>query len=220
MTIKLHYHPFASYCQKALIAFYETETPFEGVVVDLTDPGSRSAFLRVWPIGKFPVIEEPGGRVLPESSTIIEYLGQRAPGSQLVPADAELALQARTWDRIFDNYVSTPMQTIVASSFRPVSEQDVEQSRALLATAYGLIEPQVADRTWAVGDVFTLADCAAAPALFYAAIVAPFKDSHPRTWAYFKRLLARPSFARVVDEAKPHRSLFPVAGAVWPDADA
>lgn len=218
MTIKLHYHPFSSYCQKALIAFYETGTPFEGVFVSLGDEASHSAFLKVWPIGKFPVIEQPGGRVLPESSSIIEYVAQRSPGSQLIPDDADLALQARTWDRIFDNYVSTPMQTIVAAAFRPVSERDVEDAKALLATAYGLIEPQVADRTWAVGEVFTLADCAAAPALFYASVVVPFKASHPGVWAYFQRLLARPSFARAVDDAKAYRSVFPIPGAVWPDA--
>jgi glutathione S-transferase len=212
--LTLYYHPFASFCQKVLIALYENETQFTPHLVDLGDPASRDAFLAVWPIGRFPVLGDAGrGRIVPESSTIIEYMVVHYPGpSELIPADPEQALEVRFRDRFFDQYVDEPMQKIVTDRLRPPDGHDpvgVAAARELLATAYGLIETVMRDRTWAAGAHFSMADCAAAPALFYADWVQPFGESHPATAAYMARLRARPSFARVVEEARPYRHLFP-----------
>ena len=214
MSLQLYFHPFASFCQKVLIAFYENDIPFDPHVVDLGDQKSRTEFEAIWPIGKFPVLrDETAGRTIPESSIIIEYLAQYYPGgTSLVPVDAELALLTRTWDRFYDHYVELPMQKIVTDRLRPQGRNDthgVEESKALLETAYRVLEQEMENRTWAIGEVFTMADCAAAPALFYADLVLPFNDKHQNVKAYFDRLLERPSFARVVEEAKPYRELFP-----------
>jgi len=214
MSLQLYFHPFASFCQKVLIAFYENDIPFDPHVVDLGDQKSRTEFEAIWPIGKFPVLrDEAAGRTIPESSIIIEYLAQYYPGgTSLVPVDAELALLTRTWDRFYDHYVELPMQKIVTDRLRPQGRNDthgVEESKALLETAYRVLEQEMENRTWAIGEVFTMADCAAAPALFYADLVLPFNDKHQNVKAYFDRLLERPSFARVVEEAKPYRELFP-----------
>jgi glutathione S-transferase len=214
MALKLYYHPFASFCQKVLIAFYELGVAFEPVVVDLGNPESRAAFAAVWPLAKFPVLrDEARGLTIPESTTVIEYLAQNFPATtELVPNDPDRALQARLWDRFYDNYVEHPIQKIVGDRLRPADRRDphgVAEARALLDTAYGILETEMARKTWAAGKAFTLADCAAAPGLFYAELVHPFAERHPRLGAYFERLMARPSFARVVEEAKPYRHLFP-----------
>jgi glutathione S-transferase len=214
MTLRLYFHPLSSFCQKALIALYENDTPFEPHIVDLGEETSRAAFLKIWPIGKFPVLrDEARGLTVPESTIIIEYLAQHFPGrSALVPADAELARQTRLADRFYDLYVSEPMQKIVGDRLRPADQKDplgVEQARARLQTAYGIIECEVREKTWAVGEDFTMADCASAPALFYANLVAPFGETHRNTAAYFGRLMERPSFARAVKEAKPYFHFFP-----------
>lgn len=214
MTLRLYYHPLSSFCQKVLTALYENDVAFEGEIVDLGDPQSRAAFAAVWPLVKFPVLrDEARGRTIPESTSIIEYLGLHHAGPvALVPADPDAALQARLWDRFHDNYLEHPIQKIVGDRLRPAERRDahgVAEARALLDTAYGILETEMAAKTWAAGDSFTLADCAAAPALYYAGLVQPFADKHPRLEAYFQRLVARPSFARVVEEAKPYRHLFP-----------
>lgn len=214
MVLRLYYHPFASFCQKVLIALYEDGTAFEPELVDLGDPASRAAFAQLWPLAKFPVLrDENRGVTLPESSAIIEYLALHYPGpAALIPADPEAALQARLWDRFHDNYIEHPLQKIVGDRLRPAERRDpqgVAEARALLDTAYGILEAGMAGKTWAAGEAFTLADCAAAPGLFYAEWVHPFTARHPRLAAYFDRLMARPSFARVVEEAKPYRHLFP-----------
>ncbi|MDQ6868037.1 MAG: glutathione S-transferase family protein [Pseudomonadota bacterium] len=214
MSLQLYFHPFASFCQKVLIALYENDIPFDPHVVDLGDEKSRADFEAIWPIGKFPVLrDEAAGRTIPESSIIIEYLAQYYPGgASLVPVDAELALLTRTWDRFYDHYVELPMQKIVTDRLRPQGRHDthgVEESKALLETAYRVLEQEMENRTWAIGEVFTMADCAAAPALFYADLVLPFDDKHQNLKAYFQRLLERPSFVRVLEEAKPYRRLFP-----------
>ena len=214
MALRLYYHPFASFCQKALIAFYENGIAFEGVIVDLGDPESRAAFAAVWPLAKFPVLrDEARGLTIPESTTVIEYLALHHPGpAQLIPREPEAALQARIWDRFYDNYVQLPMQKIVGDRLRPADRRDphgVAEARALLDTTYGILEAEMAAKPWAAGEAFTLADCAAAPALYYADLVHAFAADHPRLQGYFQRLLARPSFARVVEEAKPYRHLFP-----------
>src|SRR5262249_33964070 len=152
-------------------------------------------------------------RMIPEATIIIEYLAQHYPGkTALVPRDPDLALETRLRDRFYDLYVHHSMQTIVGDRLRPADAKDpygVEQARAMLRTAYGMIEREMRSKTWAVGDAFTMADCAAAPSLYYANLVLPFGDSHPSVVAYFRRLMNRPSFARAVAEAEPYRSMFP-----------
>ena len=214
MSLKLYFHPLSSFCQKVLVALYETNTPFDRHIVDLADESSRAAFLKIWPIGKFPVLRDDAqDRTIPESSSIIEYLAQHHPGkTQLVPADEDLARQTRTRDRFYDLYVNVPMQKVVTDRLRPAGKSDphgVEEARTLLRIAIGMIEREMAAKTWAMGDAFSMADCAAAPSLFYANLVMPFGDTHKNTAAYFGRLMERPSFARAVNEAKPYVSLFP-----------
>jgi glutathione S-transferase len=211
--LKLYFHPFASFCQKALIAFYENHVPFEPIIVDLADAASRTAFEAVWPIARFPVLRDDArDRLVPESSVIIEYLDLYYPGpTRLVPDDANAALTTRMRDRFFDFYVSEPMQKIVTDRIRPAGKADphgVEAANRLLQTAYVMLDREMATRTWAIGEMFTLADCAAAPALFYSNWVMPFGE-YKNVAAYFSRLSERPSFAQVVEEAKPYRHLFP-----------
>jgi glutathione S-transferase len=214
VSLTLYMHPLASFCQKVLIAFYENDTPLEPRIVDLAEETSRAEFLKIWPIGRMPLLrDEARDRTIPESSVIIEYLAQHYPGKmQLVPTDVDLARQTRFRDRFYDLYVQEPMQKIVTDRLRPAGKNDphgVEQAKGLLQAAYGLIEHDMSTKTWAMGDAFSIADCAAAPALFYADLVLPFGDTYPNTAAYLRRLMERPSFARVVREAEPYRALFP-----------
>jgi len=212
MPLTLYYHPLSSFCQKVLVALYEDDTPFVPRLIDLRDAASRAELLKVWPIGKFPVLCD-GDRTIPESSIIIEYLAQHYPGkTQLVPADADLARQTRMRDRFYDLYVDVPMQKVVGDRLRPAGNKDpfgVEQARAALQTAYGMIDQDMTSKTWAMGDSFSMADCAAAPALYYANLVAPFSETYRNVGKYFERLMVRPSFARVVKEAEPYRAMFP-----------
>jgi glutathione S-transferase len=214
MSLTLHFHPLSSYCMKVLIALYETETPFERRVIDLSHEVDRAAFLKLWPIGKFPVLrDDAADRTIPESTIIIEYLAQHHPGkTELIPAGADPARETRMRDRFFDLYVHTPMQKIVTDKLRPPGQNDpygVAQAAAQLEVAYAMIDDEVGTKSWAMGETFTLADCAAAPALFYASQVVPLGDRHRRTAAYLGRLVERPSFARVIAEAQPYRALFP-----------
>ena len=216
MPLKLYYHPLSSYCHKVLIALYENGTPFETQLVDLGDAKERADFIALWPIGKFPVIrDEAKGRTIPESSPIIEYLDRHYPGSgALIPQDAELAWQVRAQDRFLDLYVHMEMQKVVGDRLRPPDKKDplgVEQARARIATSYDMLDREMASKTWAVGDTFTMADCAASPALFYANLVQPFEASHPNLKAYLDRLMERPSYKRVLEEAKPYFHMFPRA---------
>jgi glutathione S-transferase len=214
MSLTLYYHPLASYCWKALIALYENGTPFTPHIVDFGDEASRAAFLKVWPIGKFPVLRDDAkDRTIPEATIIIEYLNQHHPGrSVFIPDDADLARQARFRDRFYDLYVHEPMQKIVTDRIRPAGSKDpygVEQARSQLATSCAMIERDMAAKTRAMGDIFTLVDCAASPALFYANKVAPLGEKHPHTMRYLDRLMQRPSFARVIEEAGPYFKYFP-----------
>lgn len=214
MTLRLYYHPLSSFCQKALIALYETGAPFTPQIVDLRDEKDRAAFLKLWPIGKFPVLkDEARDRLVPESSIIIEYLAQHYPGkSALVPADADAARQTRLRDRFFDLYVNTPMQKVVGDRMRPADKKDpfgVDHAREQIRTAVGMLDQEMGSKTWVMGESFTMADCAAAPALFYANMVAPFMDTHKNVAAYFQRLAKRPSYARVQKEAEPYLNLVP-----------
>ncbi|MDH6232756.1 glutathione S-transferase [Mesorhizobium soli] len=214
MSLTLHLHPLSSYSHKTLIAFYENDVPFTANNLDLANEECRTAFRKLWPLGKMPVLrDEARDRTVPESTIIIEYLARHYPGPvELLPADPELALQVRFADRFYDFYVHTHVQGIVADRLRPAGRHDpygVEQKRAALTSSYDIIEAEMATRTWATGESYTMADCAASPALFYANEVLPFGDTHRHVAAYFERLKKRPSFARVLKEAEPYFHMFP-----------
>jgi glutathione S-transferase len=214
VALKLYFHPLASFCHKVLIALYENGTAFEPVFVDLGNPREREALAKLWAPATFPVLrDEARDRTIAESSIIIEYLAQHYPGRvALLPADPEAALRVRMQDRFFDLYVHHQMQKIVLDRIRPADQRDafgVEQARGELRLAYDMLEQDMRGNTWAVGEQFTMADCAASPALFYANEVLPFGASHPGVAAYFARLKARPSCARVLEEAQPYLKNFP-----------
>jgi glutathione S-transferase len=213
MALTFYYHPLSSYCQKALIALYENDTPFVPCVVNLQDAASRADFLKLWPIGKFPLLKDGDDWTVPESSIIIEYLDQKYPGkTKFVPANPDLARQMRMRDRFFDCYIMEPMIKVVTDRLRPAGKNDaygVEQARTMLNTALTLVDEAMSKKTWAMGDDFTMADCAAAPALFYANKVVPFDAPYPHVAGYLDRLLKRPSFARCVREATPYLEMFP-----------
>ncbi len=214
MSLTLHFHPLASFCWKALIALYENDTPFVPNIVDLGDEQSRAAFFRLWPLGKFPVLQDSArGALVPESSIIVEYLALHYPGrTALVPADPEQALQARLADRLYDFHLHEPMQKVVLDRLRPEDRRDplgVEQARAQIRAAYDMVERDMAGRQWALGEAFSMADCAAFPALFYADRVEPLGQAHADLAAYLARLRRRPSVERVVQEARPYFHFFP-----------
>ena len=213
MSLTLHFHPLASYCWKALIALYENGTPFTPNLVDLGNPAERAALVKLWGIGKFPVLRDDGrNETVPESSIIIEYLDRHYRGpTRFIPDDAGLALQTRLRDRFYDLYVHLPMQKIMGDRLRPADKKDphgVEEARAQLRTSYAMIE-QMDGGAWAMGGNFSLADCAAASPLFYGSMVVPFGDANKKLAAYFERLKARRSFARVLKEAEPYFQMVP-----------
>jgi glutathione S-transferase len=219
MALALYYHPLASFCHKVLIALYENATPFVPHIVDLGDQDASAGFLGLWPVGKIPVLhDEVSNRIIPETTIIIEYLDRHYRGPlAFFPEDEAQNLDARLWDRFFDFYIQLPMQKIVTDRLRPAGEGDgrgVSDAKDSLATAYRMIEHRMADRTWAAGESFSIADCAAAPALFYAGIIVPFPATHGHLAAYFERLLARPSFRRVIAEARPYFELFPFRDSI------
>ena len=215
MSLTLYYHPLSSYCQKVLIALYEAGTAFDARMIDLGDAGDREVLRSHWPLCKFPVLHDPAhGRSLPESSAIIEYLDHHYPGARpLIPTDWDGALEVRLWDRVFDNYVQTPMQQIVADRIRQ-AHADLSGQRSLLEATYCVIDRQVAAHAWAAHEEFTLADCAAAPALFYANTLQPLPASLGHLRGYFARLMDRPSVRRVIEEARPYFHLYPFADAL------
>jgi len=219
MALTLYAHPFSSYCQKVLIALYENGTPFTLHMLGAGDAEAAAELAALWPLKRMPVLVD-ADRMLAETTIIIEHLGLYHPGPvRLIPADPREALDVRAMDRFFDNYVMTPMQKIVVDRIRAEENRDaqgVAEARVLLDTAYQWLDTAMAGREWAAGGAFSLADCAAAPALFYADWVHPIPDALAHARAYRHRLLARPSFARAVDEARPYRPLFP-PGA--PDRD-
>ncbi|PXA83163.1 glutathione S-transferase [Nostoc sp. 3335mG] len=213
----LHAHPFSSYCWKVLIALYENETPFEFKPIE--SEADWTELERLWPMKLMPVLID-GDRTVVESSVIIEYLALFHSGPvSLIPFDPDKALRVRFFDRAFDNYVMTPMNKIVGDFLRPEADRDpygVAEARTKLERAYRWLDGAIPEGGWAAGGDFTLADCAAAPALFYADWVHPIPEGCPSIRAYRARLLARPSVARAVDEARPYRKYFP-PGA--PDRD-
>ncbi|MHC6158308.1 glutathione S-transferase family protein [Bradyrhizobium elkanii] len=220
MSLTLLYHPLSSFCWKALIALYENGTPFTPNMVNLGDPAERAALLALSPIGRFPVLrDETRGETVPESSIVIEYLDRHYPGAvRLIPENPDLALQTRLRDRFLDLYVHLPMQKVVGDRLRPADSKDphgVAEARAQLRTSYAILDQQLilnlqrAHGGWMMGEHFSLADCAAAPTMFYGNKVEPFGDDHRHLAAYLERLMARPSFARVLREAEPYFGMFP-----------
>lgn len=219
MSLALYGHPFSSYTQKALIALYENDTPFEFRCIGPDTPEHAAEWLRRWPLGKFPLLLD-GERTVVETSLIIEYLQLAHPGpAPMLPADPMAALDVRFLDRFFDLHVMDAMQVAVESALGRVPmtrEQGLALAAGRLDRAYAWLEGHLAGRTWAAGETLTLADCAAAPSLFYADWTHPISEAYPTLRAYRARLLARPSFARAVDEARPFRPLFPLGA---PDRD-
>ncbi|WP_431101455.1 glutathione S-transferase family protein [Roseateles noduli] len=218
MALSLHFHPLSSFCHKALIALNELDIDVERRFLDLGDPAQRTAFLARWPTGKMPLLVD-GDRVVPETSVIIEYLAKRygRPDQQLVPTDEDAALEVRLMDRLLDLYVMLPMQAIVGDRLRAEADRDpiaVKKARDTLAMAYGMLDERIADRAWAAGEHFSMADCAAAPSLFYAATLVPFAPSQQRLEAYFERLMQRPSVVRTLEEARPYFKFYPYREAL------
>jgi glutathione S-transferase len=213
VALTLWYHPLSSFCWKALIALYEAEVEFTPRFVNLGDPTERAAFAAVWPLAKFPVLQdEASGAVTPESSIIVEWLAAHYPSARtLVPEDPAVALRVRLLDRLIDSYIHLPFQQVVAERMRPAEAKDpfgLAQSKALIAQGYDLIGPMLGE-WWALGETFTLADCAALPALHYADYGVSL-DGWPGLRAYLERLKARPTIARVLAEAEPYFQYFPL----------
>jgi glutathione S-transferase len=219
VALELYAHPFSSYCQKVLIALYENEIPFNYVMLSPENPSALEELEARWPMNRFPMLIDDG-RSVHEATIIIEYLHSMYPGPvRLIPEDARLAVEVRFMDRFFDNYVSTPQQTVVFNALRKPEERDakgVRDARKMLENAYGWLDKHMAGREWAAGDTFSMADCAAAPALFYADWTHEIGEEFANVRAYRTRLNQRPSFARAIDEARPYRPFFPLGA---PDRD-
>lgn len=215
----LYGHPFSSYTWKATIALAEKGLDHEFRSLDPAQPEHAAELTAHWPPGKFPLLID-GASVVAESSIIIEHLDLHHGGPRLLPADPVAALDIRALDRIFDNHVMANMQAIVAEHLPFITAAPdamrIDRARTSLDAIYGWLEGRLAGDGWACGERFTLADCAAAPALFYADWVHPITQDHYRLRAYRARLLGRPSVANAVDAARPYRHLFPLGA---PDRD-
>jgi glutathione S-transferase len=216
-SLTLHEHPFASYCWKALIALYERDVSFTRDQID--DEADRARLATLWPPASIPLLEDhDAGLALPESTIVVEYLDRFGDAPPLIPADPAAALQARLWDRVIDGRVQTPMQKIVLDNLRPEGTGDdhgVEEARAALDRIYPVLDEQLRGNAWLAGADFTLADCSAAPGLLYARAVRRWdEDGLADLTRYYAALTARPSVARVIDEARPFRRFFPLP---WPD---
>ena len=213
MALTLHAHPFSAYCQKAVVALYENATDFTFHHVDFGDPAAAAALGALWPFRRFPVLVD-GDAVIAESSIIIEHLDLHHPGAvRFLPDDPVAALEVRLIDRVVDNDLLAPMQKVVLDVIRPPGTQDahgVAQARATLDTAYAWLDARLAGRRWAAGEMFSLADCGAAPGLLYADWTHPIDARFATLRAYRARLLARPSYARALEEARPYRHFFPL----------
>jgi glutathione S-transferase len=214
--VKLYAHPFSSYSQKVLIALYENATPFE--YRNLEEPAANAELASLWPLKRFPVLADRGNTIL-ETSTIIEYLQIHHAGRVRLIPEGDAGVEVRMLDRIFDNYVMGPMQKIVLNQLRPEPDRDsygVMEARGLLDRTYAWLDERLSGRTWATGAAFTLADCAAAPSLLYADWAHEIAPARANLRAYRARLLAHPSIARAVNEARPYRGYFPLGA---PDRD-
>lgn len=218
MSLQLFAHPFSSYCQKVLIALWANDTPFEYRLLEQDHPENFAELKRHSPFGLFPLLIDDGRAVL-ETSIIIEHLQLHHPGPTTWIPPGDEGLSVRFLDRFFDLYIMNTMQVGVANALRPDGTQDSygeERARERLNTAYDWLEQNLGDGPWAIGDQFTMADCAAAPSLFYADWVEEIGPKRPRLCAYRARLLAHPVVARAVDEGRPYRSYFPLGA---PDRD-
>jgi glutathione S-transferase len=215
VSLTLYFHPLSSFCHKVLIALYENGTPFTPHTVDLSDVASTGDFKKIWPVGKFPVLgDDAAGRIIPESTGIIEYLARHYPGPvKLIPDNAEAALQARAGDRFYDLNLHLHMQKVIGDRRRPTGRNDpfgVEHARGLIETALAIADKEMAARTWAAAEAFTMADCAAAPPLFYIDFaIAPLAGRYDNLAAYLDRLKQRPSYARALKEAEPFLKYVP-----------
>ena len=211
MPPKLYAHPLSSYSQKVEMALYENDTPFALAMLDGSEPVA-SELAALWPFGKFPVLKD-GDRVIGEATAIIEYLDVHFPGAtRFIPADPAAAVEVRMLDRVFDNHVNYPQQRVVLAALgreATLGDDDRRWTRAL-ETAYAWLDRWLDGRTWAAAGVFSLADCAAAPALLYADWTHPIPATFANLSAYRARLLARPSYARALNEARPYRAMFPL----------
>lgn len=210
--LTLYGHPISSFTWKVLTALYENGTPFDAITVD---QNTYADFIAKWPMGKFPILlDSDRDAMITETSVIIEYLDAFYPGStRFIPKDVAAALEVRRWDRVFD-HLNVTMSKIVVDNIRPEGQRDpygVDEAKRIIAGIYGVIEAQLGDRDFIVGNTFTLADCSAAPALWYAARNAPLAGGYPRIAAYLDRLSARPSFARAVQESEPLFHMYPGA---------
>jgi glutathione S-transferase len=205
--MKLHYFPLSTYSQKALIALHEKGLSFTPALVALNDPAARAAYEKLNPLGKVPLLELDDGWKIPESSIIIEYLeGHFDNGTRLIPLERDAARQTRFRDRMADLYVNDPMIAIITDGFKPVAEREpqrVAKARATLDKMYGMLEHDLAGKAWVMGEAFSMADCALAPPLGYAARLHPF-EAFPNLRAYAARLRERPSIQRVAAEAAPY----------------
>ncbi|MFA6114856.1 MAG: glutathione S-transferase family protein [Sphingomonas sp.] len=212
MTLTLYAHPLSSYCHKALVALYENDIPFDYKLLDGSDPVA-SEFAALWPMKRFPLLTD-GERMVAEATVIIEYLGLHYPGPvKLIPDDPDAAIEVRMLDRFFDNYVMNSQSRVVFDFIRPEGNHDaygVAEAKAMLDNAYAWLDGWMEGREWAAGDAFSMADCAAAPGLLYADWTHAIPKKYANVWAYRTRLLARPSYARALDEARPYRHYFPL----------
>jgi glutathione S-transferase len=214
MALTLYMHPLSSYCHKALIALYENAIAFTPQVVNLGDPAERDNFRKVWPIGKFPVLrDDTRDQAIPESTSIIEYLARHYPGPvELIPDDPELAAQVRATDRFYDLHLHDPLQKIVGDKLRPTDGHDpigVNQAKERMRTALRFADREMATRHWAVGELFSMADCAAAAPLFFINKIMPLAQEFAHVSAHLERLMKRPSYARALVEAQPYMHFFP-----------
>ncbi|MGH8211846.1 MAG: glutathione S-transferase family protein [Rhodanobacteraceae bacterium] len=219
MYLKIYGHLFSSYTQKALMALYENDTPFDFLELSPEHPDIYADFAQRWPIKRFPLLVE-GERQVMEATSIIEYFDLHHPGrTRFIERDPDAAVETRMMDRFFDNYIQGSQQKVVFNELRPEKNRDsygVDEARRMLETAYAWLDRRMADHEWAANDAFGLADCAAAPALFYADWTHEIDSKFSNVRAYRARLLARPSFARCVEGGRPYRSLFPLGA---PDRD-
>ncbi len=205
--MKLYYFPLSTYSQKAIMAFHEKQVAFEPQLIRLFDESERKAYREIYPLGKVPLLILPDGHKIPESSIIIEYLDTHfETGTRLIPDHKDLARRVRFTDRINDLYLNDSVVTLLFQSWKPEDQRDqelIDRNRERIDTVYRFMENHFEKATWACGDSFSMADCAAAPALFYARQLAPF-DGRPNIQAYWRRLEARPSYQKVAEEAAPH----------------
>src|SRR5690349_12714736 len=184
----LYEHPFALYCQKVLVALNELGVGYE--VLEEQRDFDRAELAELWPPASIPVLRD-GDRIIGETSIIIEYVASE----RLVPS-----LEARLWDRICDQYVSDAVQAIVADTIEErFDERATRRARGRLDVAYAMLESQLASHEFLADESFTIADCAAAPGLFYALAIHPWEEgTHPQLTGYYRALAQRPSFAKVI----------------------